>query len=127
MNVEGRIRNLLTDCVDAWDGETDWWAPLAAVDPSYFVRDKLKKIWAEMNKEDRARWLIGQLWNCTNICPRDVADSLNIPGGTYASVVRCLAVTDPPDEFAELIRRVKKRQQQRQEDPQEFKAIFFSP
>ncbi len=127
MHAQGRIRDLLTNCINAWDGETDWWAPLEGVDPSHFVGHKLKKNWAGMNKEDRARWLIGQLWNCSDICPRDVAASLDIPGGTYASVVRRLAVTDPPDEFAELIRRVEKKQQQRQEEPQEFSAICSSP
>jgi len=127
VHVHGRIRDLLADCLDAWDGETGWWAPLEGVDPSHFAGHKLKKNWAGMDKEDRARWLIGQLWNCTDICPRDVAASLDIPCGTYASVVRRLAVTDPPDEFAELIRRVEKKQQQRQEEPQEFRAIFSSP
>ena len=102
------------DCLDAWDGTTGWWAPLESVDPSHFAGHKLKKNWAGMDKEDRARWLIGQLWNCTDVCPHKVADSLDIPGGTFASIVRRLAVTDPPDAFIDLIRRVEKERQEGQ-------------
>jgi hypothetical protein len=110
VHVQWRIRDLLTDCLGARDGDTEWWAPLARVDASHFVGHKIRKHWAGMNKEDRARWLIGQLWNCTDSCPPDVAASLDIPGATYASIVRRLAVSDPPDAFAELLRRVEKRQ-----------------
>jgi len=110
VHVQWRIRDLLTDCLAARDGDTEWWAPLARVDPSHFVGHKIKKDWAGMDKEDRARWLLGQLWNCTDSCPREVAASLDVPGATYASVVRRLAVSDPPDAFAELIRRVEERQ-----------------
>ena len=127
MHVKGQIRELFMHCVGAWDGEAEWWASLEDVHPSDLAGRKVRQNWTAMNKEDRARWLLGQLWNCTDICPRDVAASLDIPAGTYASVVRRLAVTDPPDEFAELIRRVEKKQQQRQEEPQEFSAIFSSP
>lgn len=126
MRVHGRVRDLLTDCFSVWDGETNWWAPLASVEPSYFIDHKLKTLWAEMDKEERARWLIGQLWNCTDPCPRDVADSLDIPAGTYASLVRRLAVTDPPDEFVELIRRVEQKQRRVQAEPQAVGPVVSS-
>jgi hypothetical protein len=124
VHVKGPIRAIFTDCVDAWDGETEWWAPLEDVHPSSFSGRKLKQEWTEMNKEDRARWLLGQLWNCTDVCPRNVADSLDIPNGTFASVVRRLAVTDPPDAFAELIRQVERNRQQSQTERQALTAIF---
>ena len=127
MHVKGHIRDVFTDCLDAWDRGTEWWAPLNDVGPSYFPDAKLGQQWAGMNKEDRARWLIGQLWNCTDLCPRDVADSLDIPGGTFASVVRRLAATDPPDAFAELIRRVEQRQRQRREASAGVRPVFSSP
>jgi hypothetical protein len=123
VHVKGPIREIFTDCVDAWDGETEWWAPLKDVDSSYIATGKLQRAWTRMNKEDRARWLLGQLWNCTDICPRDVADSLDIPCGTFASVVRRLAATDPPDAFAELIRRVERHQQQPQEERRALSTI----
>jgi len=123
VHVKGAIRELFTGCVDAWDGETEWWAPLGNVNSSYFAGHKLQREWAEMSKEDRARWLLGQLWNCTDICPRDVADSLHIPSGTFATVVRRLAMTDPPDAFAELIRRVERNRQQPEEARQALITI----
>jgi hypothetical protein len=115
VHMKGQIRELFTDCVNAWDGETEWWAPLEDVNPSYFADRKFQQNWTGMNKEDRARWLIGHLWNCTDVCPRGVANSLDIPSGTYASVVRRLAVTDPPDAFSEFIRRVEKKKREGQE------------
>jgi len=114
VHVNGRIREIFAGCVAAWDGETEWWAPLNDVNPSSFADRKFQQNWTEMNKEDRARWLIGQLWNCTDVCPHEVADSLDIPGGTFASIVRRLAMTDPPDAFIDLIRSVQKKRQEGQ-------------
>lgn len=70
MHVKGHIRAVFTSCLEAWDRETEWWAPLQDVGPSSFPDSKLRRQWAGMDKEDRARWLIGQLWNCTDVCPR---------------------------------------------------------
>jgi len=123
VHAKGEIRELFTDCVNAWDGETEWWAPLEGVTLSYIAGRKFQQNWTAMNKEDRARWLIGHLWNCTDACPRDVADSLDIPSGTFASVVRRLAVTDPPDAFSDLIRRVEKKRQEGQENHHRVLAI----
>jgi len=37
------------------------------------------------------RWLIGQLWNCTDIMPHYLYDKLDLPSGsTYASGSRAL-------------------------------------
>ena len=126
MHVKGQIRELFTDCVGAWNGEAEWWAPLKDVNPSYLTSRTVRQNWTEMSKEDRARWLLGQLWNCTDICPREVANSLDIPGGTYASVVRRLAVTDPPDAFIDLIRQVERKRREAQEDPRSLITISSS-
>lgn len=35
------------------------------------------------------KWLLGQLWNCTDVLPRDDCYMLDIPcGSTYAQAVR---------------------------------------
>jgi hypothetical protein len=38
------------------------------------------------------RWVVGQLWNCTDVMPNYVCESLDLsPGSTYAMGVRSLA------------------------------------
>ena len=38
------------------------------------------------------RWLIGQLWNCTDTLPNNYCDQLNVAkGSSYASAVRSLS------------------------------------
>jgi hypothetical protein len=51
------------------------------------------------------RWLLGQLWNCTDILPDDACDDLLLPSGSsYAQAVRdtytfgpwCITYKGPP-------------------------------
>jgi len=38
------------------------------------------------------RWLLGQLWNCTDVMPSEACEVLNlVPGSTYAQGVRKVA------------------------------------
>ncbi len=42
---------------------------------------------------NQVRWLIGQLWNCTDIVPGDCCTELDIgQGSTYAQAVRKMAI-----------------------------------
>ncbi len=43
-----------------------------------------------MDAEDRpVRWIVGQLWNCTDVMPHYVCDTLGLRhGSTYAMAVR---------------------------------------
>ena len=36
-------------------------------------------------------WLIGQLWNCTDIMPSGVSDALDLRSGSYAQGARSMA------------------------------------
>jgi hypothetical protein len=43
------------------------------------------------------RWLMGQLWHCSDIMPWDVCEQLDMPrGSTYASAVQLLAKDRAP-------------------------------
>lgn len=38
------------------------------------------------------RWVIGQLWNCTDVLPNDYCEIVDLaPGSTYAQAVRQMA------------------------------------
>jgi hypothetical protein len=49
-----------------------------------------KEFRVEHDGEDRSlEWLLGQLWNCTDVLPVGYCDQLDIPkGSTYAQAVR---------------------------------------
>jgi hypothetical protein len=48
---------------------------------------------AEVGGSQRpARWVVGQLWNCTDILPRVYCDEADLPpGSTYAQAARRIA------------------------------------
>ena len=44
-----------------------------------------------MEKGLTLRWLLGQLWNCSDILPGDKCDDLGLPSGSsYAQAARTL-------------------------------------
>jgi hypothetical protein len=49
-----------------------------------------KEFRVEHDGEDKSlEWLLGQLWNCTDVLPGGHCDQLDIPkGSTYAQAVR---------------------------------------
>ena len=47
--------------------------------------------WKSRSRRERALWLTGQLWNCTDILPSSICEALDLPQGikrTYASASR---------------------------------------
>ena len=58
----------------------------------YRFPDPDAEIEVEVGYEPRRvplRWLLGQLWNCTDTLPGEYRDLLQLPGrGTYAAAVR---------------------------------------
>lgn len=60
------------------DGDAD--AETVLVDIGYWERRK------------PVRWLVGQLWNCTDVLPSGYSAAVDLPSGsTYAQAVRKLA------------------------------------
>lgn len=52
----------------------------------------MRQHWNKMTIEQKGRWLTGQLWNCTDVLPRNLCDDLEIyRGSTYAMAVRKLS------------------------------------
>jgi hypothetical protein len=50
--------------------------------------------WLEMSKTERALWLTGHLWHCTDIMPSMMCEELNLSvGSTYARAARLLRPT----------------------------------
>jgi hypothetical protein len=51
-----------------------------------------------------ARWLIGQLWHCSDIMPGTLCDELAMPcGSTYAQAVQLLARKEPGGRLTENV------------------------
>jgi hypothetical protein len=47
----------------------------------------------DAGEERTPDWLLGQLWNCTDVLPAGYCDQLDLPkGSTYAQAVRHLKV-----------------------------------
>jgi hypothetical protein len=79
--------NLRGALEEALERGTDWWQYLE-ID---FHNDCDREWWRKLSGWDRARWLLGQLWNCTDIVPgalRSEFDGQNVI--TYARLARLL-------------------------------------
>ena len=59
----GHLREALLEALDYQD---DWWMHIE-ID---FNLERHNKWWSRLSGRRRASWLLGQLWNCTDIVPR---------------------------------------------------------
>jgi hypothetical protein len=58
-----------------------------------FYSPKQQAQWEKTPATNRARWLLGQLWNCTDIVDSLLCDQLELPPGSrFAVLVRKLSV-----------------------------------
>jgi hypothetical protein len=49
--------------------------------------------------DNPVRWIVGQLWNCSDVMPRDVCEALDLSqGASYASGARALREMSFPDD-----------------------------
>jgi hypothetical protein len=71
--------------------ETDssaWWNCLNFESFAYADRNALEN----MQPKERARWLLGRLWNCTDVAPSTTCCDFDLPPGcSFAQLVRALA------------------------------------
>ena len=58
---------------------SEWPAPLADEEAIVHFGARLAERWAGLTVEQRARWLTGQLWNCTDIMPSLACEQLELP------------------------------------------------
>src|SRR5579859_4261609 len=102
MHVGGHLRDMFYECAEQWNGRGTWYAPLARMEwPGWNAREEAK--WNAMPVDARARWLIGRLWNCSDILPGDVVQDLSdkMPDGalktyTVGAAVRALCALSKP-------------------------------
>ena len=81
MHSPGHIREAFVDWAD--EGTP---AEVPAEGPEHFFYD---------GKPRSARWLIGQLWHCTDVMPSDLCAKLDMPiGSTYAGAAQQIAAGD---------------------------------
>lgn len=84
-HAPGFLRDALVHCIE--DESLPWYAPLA--DEEFVLRQDAK--WKRMDLKQRGLWLLGQLWNCTDVLPGSCCADLEIPAGSsYAVAVRKL-------------------------------------
>ena len=91
-HAPGHLRDAFADALDIKTSESPakWYENLNA-DTISFDDPKMQKRWKSLSPRDKGIWLIGQLWNCTDIMPSGLCDTLDLhPGSTYASGVRNL-------------------------------------
>jgi hypothetical protein len=69
----------------------------------WFYDKKLQRQWDRWPLEQRLRWLLGQLHNCSDVMPSGMCESLDLRyGSTYARAARKLLAEEfPPSVQAE--------------------------
>jgi len=90
-HAPGHIRECLIEALIDHNG--DWWQNLEMD----FMRERHQAWWDQASHAEQAYWLIGQLWNCTDIVPSLV---------THA-VSNWLETDREPTTFARLVRVLK--------------------
>jgi hypothetical protein len=93
-HAPGHIREPFCEALDGVYSEN--LAPLAAIEKHladdeaiiFFNKAQMNK-WLKMSGAQRARWLLGQLWNCTDILGGDLCETLDLHrGSTFLAAVR---------------------------------------
>ena len=88
-HAPGHLREALLDALN--DGQESEWFELLNEDRIYFYDPRQRQRWDRMSPIERAHWLCGQLWNCTDILPRMTAqDFPELKSWTYSALVRYL-------------------------------------
>lgn len=88
-HAPGHLRDLFLAGLSGHDGP--WPNGLAGADILDAVPAERRDWWRQASVNERARWLTGQLWDCTDTLPAGDCESLDLPrGSTYAQAARSL-------------------------------------
>lgn len=83
-----QLRMAFVESIESSDAEP-WYTALDEM--LWFREGDQRERWLNMSPEQRGRWLIGQLWNCTDCLPGSICGDLDLPqGSSYATAVRKL-------------------------------------
>jgi hypothetical protein len=86
-HLPGHIRDAFLYAMQAYPSH--WPAALLDADAIEWHDDERADWWAGLNAEQRAHWLAGQLWNCTDTLPSGACEDIGLPhGSTYAQAAR---------------------------------------
>ena len=89
-HAPGHLRDALLDCFEGQVSKP-WYKPLGESEALVFRHQEMQAAWDVMGLKQRAQWLIGQLWNCTDVLPSMACENLDIQrGSTYAQAARKL-------------------------------------
>jgi hypothetical protein len=81
-HAPGHLRDAFENAIDESGKHSDDWYPyLGDEQPVFFYDPRMQDRWDQLSPRERGRWLIGQLWNCTDIMPSDLCSNLDIPSG----------------------------------------------
>lgn len=82
----GHLRTALSDGIeDAVGSGNSWWEHLEI----FFHKKAQQEMWERLSHREQGRWLIGQLWNCTDTVPGSTCEAVDVPiGSSYARLVR---------------------------------------
>jgi hypothetical protein len=83
-HAPGHLREALLECLDN-PMPGPWFSALADREVLSFNDTAMQSRWDRMSIKDRARWLTGKLWNCSDILPGGYDEDLD---ATYATAVR---------------------------------------
>jgi hypothetical protein len=89
-HAPGYLSGALVEAIEAsfWGGKS-WWEVLEI----NFVDPAEQRSWDRITALERAAWLLGQLWNCTDILGALVCSTADLTGNkTVAQFVRILKV-----------------------------------
>lgn len=87
-HAPGNLRDALIEALDSsFCSDVPWWENLEIE----FFAERKRLWWAEASYKAKALWLLGQLWNCTDIVPGEICRALDLRSGkTYAQLARSL-------------------------------------
>ena len=68
-HAAGHLRDALLEALEHQD---DWWQHIE-ID---FIHERHNRWWKRLSHKTRARWLLGQLWNCRDILPSAYCNEL---------------------------------------------------
>jgi hypothetical protein len=93
-HAPGHLRQAFLDALDYVrfeDPVIPWYAGLDECETICWPNTR-KQAWLDtLTPRERGRWLIGQLWNCTDCLPASYVELLDLTTGyTYARAVRVL-------------------------------------
>ena len=92
-HAPGHLRDaLLTAALAASSGDPPaWWDVLGDEEVISFGNPEKRDWWDNLDPKQRARWLTGQLWNCSDILPGIVCQEFDLQGKqTYGCLARHL-------------------------------------